>query len=401
MAMRVLMLLDNPATNDSRVQRESETLAAAGHETTLVCTASANSPKEETRNGVLIRRSIDPLRVFDIKDARYGKELAASLASEYRPDVLHTHDREMLRVARHFLRCQPDPMFIHDVHEMHFSFPLISHGKSWSIRLKSWATHRIRVAREARDMKIVRRFITVNSSIEKALRARFRLPRPGVVLRNVPALVPLPPRSRILHEKLGIPSGQKILVFIGANVYPKVLNLEQVVLEMASVPDVALVFICGDNANKRELERWISGQGVKNCFFHGLVPPEQIPAYLAGCDAGLVPTWNKKNLSYWLALDNKLFDYVMAGIPVLATAQPEYRAVVEAYHLGVCVNPDEPGAYRSGLSQIRAQPEAYQPDLQKARLELNWNQESRKLLDLYGEVMTKNARPLLERKTDS
>ncbi|MEO8358615.1 MAG: glycosyltransferase family 4 protein [Vicinamibacteria bacterium] len=384
--MRVLMLLDNPATNDGRVQRESEALAQNGHDVTLVCLRSDKSPDSEIRNGVRVERTIDGRRLFDIKDRSYAKQLAATLNTHPIPDVLHTHDREMLHVATELLKLQPQVSFVHDIHEVHFSYPVVVHGRSPLLHFKSWLVHRLRIAREARDMRIVDRFITVNDSVEVLLRNRFRLPRKGVVVRNVPSFVPLPARRRFLHEELGIPADKKILVFIGANVSARVLNLEQAVREVAELTDVAFVFVCADNANKRQFQAAIEQMGMKNCFFRGLVPPSDIPRYLAACDAGIVPTWNKKNLSYWYALDNKLFDYVMAGIPVLATRQPEYLKIVESYGVGVCVDPDTPGAYRDGLETILGNPTAYQVAIEKARTDLNWDNESRKLLDLYKEL---------------
>ena len=48
-----------------------------------------------------------------------------------------------------------------------------------------------------------------------------------------------------------------------------------------------------------------------NIYFHPAVKPAEICSYLSGADVGLVPTWNKHNLSYWYALDNKLFEYTI------------------------------------------------------------------------------------------
>ena len=42
----------------------------------------------------------------------------------------------------------------------------------------------------------------------------------------------------------------------------------------------------------------------------------------------------------------------MAGLPILATAQPEYVNIVERYHIGICVNPDKKSAYKEGLTKI-------------------------------------------------
>ena len=109
--------------------------------------------------------------------------------------------------------------------------------------------------------------------------------------------------------------------------------------------------------------------------------------YLCDCDAGLVPTWNKKDLSYWYSLDNKLFSYLMAEIPLLATAQPEYKMIVEKYSVGVCVNPDEPNAYINGFREILIKADELQRNIRVAKSELNWEVESKKLLEMYSDLI--------------
>ena len=99
--IKVLMLLDNPFTNDRRVQREAETLAKAGYDISLVCTKAKNLPDEEVINGVKIFRVFDQPALFDVKNKSYPKTVAAYLVEKFKFDVLHTHDREMLHLARY------------------------------------------------------------------------------------------------------------------------------------------------------------------------------------------------------------------------------------------------------------------------------------------------------------
>jgi hypothetical protein len=97
-----------------------------------------------------------------------------------------------------------------------------------------------------------------------------------------------------------------------------------------------------------------------------------------------VPTWNKKDLSYWYALDNKLFDYVLAQIPILATVQPEYQKIISQYKIGICINPDEKNAYLNGFDQVLAN--NYSEPLKAALEILNWDQEKLKLKDFLSSL---------------
>lgn len=385
--IRVAMLLDNPYTNDRRVQREAETLAKAGYDVSLICTKAKGIADEEVVNGVKIFRIFDQPALFDVKNKSYPKKVASYIVENFPFEVLHTHDREMLHVARYIHQFKKGFKYIHDIHEMHFSFPVISGSSSFFVKLKSKAVHQLRVWREKSDAVNIKDFITVNYSLEENLRKYHQLQKHGVVLRNVPEKIEKIEHQNLIRKKFNIPEETKILVFIGANIYPQVLNLEQVISEVGNKKDLALVFICADNENKKMVERWTISQGFENVFFHPLLKPDEIPNYLASCDVGLVPTWNKKNLSYWYALDNKLFEYMMSEIPILATQQPEYIKMVDAYKIGVCVNPDQPNAYYNGLQEILNNYHYYKGNIPKAKEENNWEFESKKLLHLYNEVL--------------
>lgn len=384
---KIIMLLDNPYTNDRRVQREAETLAKAGYDICLICTKAKGLVEEEVIQGVKIFRIFNQQALFDIKSRSYAKTVASYIVNKFPFDVLHTHDREMLHVARHIHQLKKGFKYIHDIHEMHFSFPVISGSSSILVKLKSWAVHQLRVWREKSDAAYIKDFITVNNSLEENLRKYHQLKKEGVVIRNTPEKIDKIERNNLIREKFNLPETTKILVFIGSNIYPQVLNLEQVIQEVGNKKDLAFVFICSDNQNKKLVQQWCVDRGYKNIYFHPLLKPYEIPAYLASCDVGLVPTWNKKNLSYWYALDNKLFEYMMSEIPILATRQPEYIKMIDAYQIGVCVNPDQPNAYFEGLQKILENYAYYKNNIPLAKEENNWEFESKKLLRLYDEVL--------------
>ena len=86
-----------------------------------------------------------------------------------------------------------------------------------------------------------------------------------------------------------------------------------------------------------------------------------------------------------LALPNKLFEYIAAGVPVIASALPEVERLVKAYGIGWCVRPDDAGAVADAIREAiarRSDPEL-RSRLQKAAAELRWSVEQRRLLELY------------------
>jgi len=86
-----------------------------------------------------------------------------------------------------------------------------------------------------------------------------------------------------------------------------------------------------------------------------------------------------------LALPNKLFEYIVAGVPVIASALPETERVVREYGIGWTADARDPSsvaeAIRTGLRD--GGDPAIAAGLQRAAAELRWAVEQQRLLDLY------------------
>ena len=193
-----------------------------------------------------------------------------------------------------------------------------------------------------------------------------------------------------LRAKFKIPAKNKTLVFLGANIYLKSLNIEQVFEEFKNEIDISIIVISIDNINRHNVEEYVKEKKIKNVFFHDAVKFDEIPQYLSSLDVGLVPTWNKKILSYWYALDNKIFDYLHSGIPILATIQPEYKNIIEKNKIGICVNPDYKNAYLNGFKEIIATKNEFLEPISKASKILTWENENKILIKFYKKLKIEN-----------
>ena len=64
--------------------------------------------------------------------------------------------------------------------------------------------------------------------------------------------------------------------------------------------------------------------------FFGPVPSDQVTLYAASADLGIAPIENVC-LSYYYCSPNKLFEYLLAGLPVIASDFPEMRHIIDKY----------------------------------------------------------------------
>lgn len=123
--------------------------------------------------------------------------------------------------------------------------------------------------------------------------------------------------------------------------------------------------------------------------FFGPVHHEDVVKFAASADLGVAPIKNSC-LSYYLSLPNKLFEYIVAGIPVIGSNFPEIKRIINMYNIGLTFNPDDPRDIALAVQQVFKDPQEYnrmRENARKASEVLNWENEATKLITLYGGLL--------------
>lgn len=208
----------------------------------------------------------------------------------------------------------------------------------------------------------------------------FKLPQTRL-LRNLPKLQQIENPLKLDKMFSGSYTG-KILVYQGTLVRGRGISTCLKVVQRH--PDCCLLLLGGgeDEAYFRDLTDDLSI--ADRVCFAGKVPQQALMKYTAGADIGLALIENISQ-SNALALPNKLFEYIMAGIPVIATDLPQMREVIKKYHVGAVVREDD----IEGIVQVLRDwenPETYArvcDNCRKASRELNWEGEFEGISDLF------------------
>lgn len=126
-----------------------------------------------------------------------------------------------------------------------------------------------------------------------------------------------------------------------------------------------------------------------NVRFHGWVDRPAVANILSSVRAGLLLI--KPIPHEMVGLPIKLFEYMAAGIPVIASDFPMWRSIIEEAGSGLVVDPEDPNAIANAMRWILANPEeAAEMGLRGREAVLtryNWEAEARKLLALYDKIL--------------
>jgi glycosyltransferase involved in cell wall biosynthesis len=268
---------------------------------------------------------------------------------------------------------------VYDAHEIQ--------GESGSGSALARASARIGATAERFAVRRSDAVITTNPSRAERLQERYGT-KPPTVLANVPRrvdeLVPLDP---------GFPGDLPVVLYQGG-IYARSRAFRETIAAVADL-DVHLVLIgFGRDHDLGRLVGWAAESGVSERVH--LLPPRpfaELVRTAAAASIGIVPVKGNTSNNF-LGDTNKLFEYLMAGLPVAASDLPEIRAVVTQGRppVGELFDPDSPRSIADAISRILGDAEAYKLRREQARrlaLErFNWNREEPKLLALYAKMLT-------------
>ncbi len=158
-------------------------------------------------------------------------------------------------------------------------------------------------------------------------------------------------------------------------------------LELLDIPEVRLQVVGAFGPGRIEDET-STLPGWESVVFHGWTERAVVADILANVRAGLVLFHPLPN--HTSSQPNKLFEYMAAGLPLIASDFPLWRDLIEKEKCGVLVNPESPESIAEGMQWVLDNPdEARSMGLrgrQAVRDTYNWAPEARKLIGLYKEL---------------
>jgi glycosyltransferase involved in cell wall biosynthesis len=371
--MRICMLLHKDVAHDTRVRREAGTLAGAGHEVTVVHLPPAGRHELSGLPYALVPATLRRGRERLPHAARLGAEATrlALRAAATRPDAIHAHDAAMLLPGLLAAwRC--GARLVYDSHELATGVPY--RGGAWPA---------VVAGAERLGAPRADAVIAVSDGIAADLSRRYPLRHPPAVIRNLPDLPP-PGAAPApdLRRALGV-GNAPLLLHQGAVAAGR--GCEVLLRALDLLPEAHLLYLGAEGSYATRLRKIAAESAAAGrCHFLDPVPPEALLSHTAQADVG-VSLLADSCENHRLALPNKLFEYLAAGLPVVVSDLPEASRLVRSRGIGWCADGADPESVAAALRTALAQQddEGLRERLAQSASELSWEREKQRLLAVY------------------
>ena len=371
---RAIVSVINDLSTDQRVHKVCNTLHKLGFEVTLVGRKQRNSLSLAKRDYTTKRMSL----VFEkgpVFYAEYQIRLFCYLLF-HKADVLVSNDLDTL-LPNYLISKLKTSHLVYDTHELFCEVPELQDNP---IKKKIWK------GIERRIFPRLKHIFTVNDSIAKIYKEEYHVE--VNVVRNIPLRSDQNNIENVSKEALGLPTDKKIILLQGAGINMD-RGAEEAVQAMQYINDGVLLIIGSGDVISVLKQMVIDLKLSTKVKFIDKVPFEKLIQYTRHADIGL--TLDKDtNINYRYSLPNKLFDYLHAGVPVLASDLVEVKKIIHYYSVGDCIENHDPKHIADKLNKLLADNLTLQEWKKNANVvanSLNWEQEELKLIEVYKQFL--------------
>ena len=378
---KVISIVLNNFKNDSRVLKENLSLQRAGYDVKVIALHDGSLLKEfDDIQGITIHR-------VRLKSKNWSKNKIIQLFKYveyiykvikqygYYCDIVHCNDLNTLPIGVIVKKIyNKDVKIVYDAHE----------HETERIQVKGFIKRLTKIL-EKKCIKYADRVITVSDSIADEYVKLYKINKPVVVL-NAPPFIEFTNKTDIFREVFNITKEQMIFLYQGMlnrgrgieiilDAFKKLSNKTHVLNGK-----VVIVFM-----GLGELEDFIqkTAQKYDNIYFHPAVLPNVILNYTNSADVG-ISMIEDISLSYKYCLPNKLFEYVMAELPVIVSNLYEMKKLVIQNKIGCMSKENTSESLISAINEIiNMNFQELKNNTKNFKTIYNWEEQEKILLNVY------------------
>jgi len=215
-----------------------------------------------------------------------------------------------------------------------------------------------------------------------------------VVISAIDSPVPLNPGfgNQRFHEYFSITKDVSIVIYQGSLIPHR--NLKELVISIRYVKNLCVVLVLmGEGPLRPKIEQIARRYNISSrIFIREPVPQEELLSWTVSADIGVIP-YPAVDLNTMFCTPNKLFEYIQAGLPIIANDLPELRKYVKNTGFGWTTRMESPQDIACALETALDDDEGLKrcrEKLEASRHLYSWERERTKFLQIIYEAMDKH-----------
>lgn len=373
---KVVSIVLNNFKNDSRVIKENISLQNAGYDVKVVALHEEPLKEFDEVQKISVHRVKLKSRGWSKNKAvqllKYAEFIYRVVKLYKKSDIIHCNDLNALPVGVMIKKLfNRDVKIVYDAHEYETELNgLVGIQK----KLIKWL--------EKILIKHADKVITVSDTIADEYVKLYGIEKPSLVL-NTPAHKKIK-KQNIFRETFGIKEDQTIFLYQGGLSRGRGIEiLLETFKSLEEVSSVVIVFMGDGPLEKLVLE---ASKEYQNIYFHKAVSPNVLLSFTSSADFG-ISTIEDSCLSYRYCLPNKMFEYIMAELPVIVSNLFEMKRLVEKNNIGVVAEENTPNGLKKAMEEaIELDKEELKTNIYKVKSIYNWEEQEKVLLKVYGDL---------------
>lgn len=341
-----------------RKQYDAEKIAAYGVPVTIVKRPAKYDKKMKTPIGKILREAKE-------------NELIAEAIEQFKPDVIHANDLNALIPAMKAAK-KLDCRVVYDSHEVYVENSHIAPNKLYSKMLKR------------KEKKLVKKcdlMVCVSNAAAEYFANEYNIVTPMVVTNC--ALKTAIVNETDKNEGFEVLNHGQFYEGRGYELMARSCDL------FDEYPQIKLA-IRGYGKLEETLRNTVSSSKNPERFsFYPKVTVQELIPMASKSHVGVAIT-EPVCLNFKLSVSNKLFEYAAAGLPVIMSDIPEHRYLNDKYDFGIIIPENTPKKFAEAVIRLYKDNELYNrlcANAKKLSLEVNWENEFKKLLDFERSIV--------------
>jgi len=369
---KIVSIVLNNFKNDSRVLKENISLQNAGYDVQVVALWEDGVKEKEIVQNIPVHR-------VKLKSKNWSKNQLVQLIKYFEflyrvtklyksADIVHCNDLNALPIGviiKKFYK--KDVKIVYDAHEYETEINgLNGIQKTLTKKLERFL------------IKYTDKVICVSDAIANEYVKLYNISKPSLVL-NTPPYKKIEKKD-IFRETLNISKDKTIFLYQGGLSSGRGIEILLDTFKQIN-DDKSVILFMGYGSLEKLVED--SANKYSNIYFHKAVSPEILLDYTCSADFGIL-FYENSCLNHYYCSPNKMFEYLMAEIPVIVSNLYEMKRLVEDNNIGVVAKENTPNGLKEAISKaIQLDKEELNKNIQKVKEIYNWEEQERVLLEVY------------------